>query len=534
MNSKKDRMSEIAFWAIPPEGTDERTRVNKYLESEKDNPEIPKKIKKIFDKATALIAVQQVNGLGFLADKMLREYNLEYNNRVLNGSLHDLPGSFNVAEAFNKFLPPSSTFKLRDEIDHIFSFDNFIDYITSASFDSSTTPTLENIIEGKIYSYNSTSNPEDLIFSTNNGNKYGFSSVSFVRFGHEVSIILVAGQECDLDKKTNEILEQIQKQKIYSHRTHISPSDEYTVGAMPLTEESNLFKNIVLTRIDINKQTFDVRYVYEDWGQSYHGITDDLSSYIDHNGVFLEEKAEELYKKMPERLNDYQALFELCKTCLFLPNYFEHYEENIILQRHPTEYIQFRKKLKNKKIVSLAHSSQKKTYRQPYSLNLKKRTSPDRGEFVTPEIQIENSGFWKQLPIQSKGQDKNGHAINGRTWVNKTLSWVESSTGASSLSLNRKQPANKHQNGGYIYVMRSAAHKKDIFKIGLTKRSPEVRSRELSYSTSSPDHFLVVEEWYVNDCILAEKLIHDKLKDYRVNPKREYFKVHPTKAYFVS
>jgi len=142
-------MSEIAFWAIPPEGTDERTRVNKYLESEKDNPEIPKKIKKIFDKATALIAVQQVNGLGFLADKMLREYNLEYNNRVLNGSLHDLPGSFNVAEAFNKFLPPSSTFKLRDEIDHIFSFDNFIDYITSASFDSSTTPTLENIIEGK-------------------------------------------------------------------------------------------------------------------------------------------------------------------------------------------------------------------------------------------------------------------------------------------------------------------------------------------------------------------------------------------------
>jgi hypothetical protein len=46
----------------------------------------------------------------------------------------------------------------------------------------------------------------------------------------------------------------------------------------------------------------------------------------------------------------------------------------------------------------------------------------------------------------------------------------------------------------------------------------------LSRSTSSPDHFLVVEEWYVKDCLLTEKLIHEKLNKYRVNPKREYFR----------
>ena len=72
--------------------------------------------------------------------------------------------------------------------------------------------------------------------------------------------------------------------------------------------------------------------------------------------------------------------------------------------------------------------------------------------------------------------------------------------------------------------MRSAAHQKDIFKIGLTKRDTEVRAKELGRSTSSPDWFLVVEEWYVDDCILAEKLIHEKLHEYRINPKREYFK----------
>jgi hypothetical protein len=92
------------------------------------------------------------------------------------------------------------------------------------------------------------------------------------------------------------------------------------------------------------------------------------------------------------------------------------------------------------------------------------------------------------------------------------------------LSVTRKKEVHDSTNAGYIYVMRSAAHQKDVFKVGLTKRDSETRSKELSRSTSSPDHFLVVEEWFVNDCILAEKLVHEKLNKHRVNPNREYFR----------
>jgi hypothetical protein len=40
-----------------------------------------------------------------------------------------------------------------------------------------------------------------------------------------------------------------------------------------------------------------------------------------------------------------------------------------------------------------------------------------------------------------------------------------------------------------------------------------------------------MEEWDVADCVLAEKLIHEKLSVFRVNPKREYFKA-PYKTIF--
>jgi len=516
-------MAEIRFWAIPPKGSKDYEQLIKELKKRK-TPEVNKQVKKIYKEAASLMEVQQVNGLGFSADTMLREYNREYNSRVLNGSLHDLPGSFNVAEAFNKFLPPTATFKILDEIDHIFSFDEFIDFVTSDKFNSSAISSLEHITDGKIYSYNSISDPQEITFSTNNNKSYGFSSISFIKFGNEVSIILVAGQECDLVEKTNEIKESLKNTEMFQHRNHIHPSDDFEVGAMPLSENCSLFKSIVLARIDLDAQTFDARYVYEDWGQSYFGITDDVTAFIDSSGKFINKKAEEHVKKMPEIMDQHQALFELCKTCLFLPDYFETFGDDLLIERHPTEFIKFRNKLKNRKTISLVGDAYKIPYRQPYVLLREKRRSPTRVGFITPEINIEASGFWKKLPIQSQGEDKNGNPITGRTWVNKTLSWSETTANDGMLSITRKNEVSNSDNAGYVYVMRSAAHQKDVFKVGLTKRDAETRSKELSRSTSSPDHFLVVEEWHVIDCVLAEKLIHEKLQDYRVNPKREYFK----------
>lgn len=88
---------------------------------------------------------------------------------------------------------------------------------------------------------------------------------------------------------------------------------------------------------------------------------------------------------------------------------------------------------------------------------------------------------------------------------------------------NNLKPLINSKNKGYIYIMRNASHDKDIFKVGLTRRETETRAKEL-YSTGVPDKYLVAEEFETVDCVLAEKLIHQKLEKYRLNDKREFFK----------
>tara|TARA_R110001583_G_scaffold160071_1_gene311941 strand:+ start:500 stop:2140 length:1641 start_codon:yes stop_codon:yes gene_type:complete len=525
MSKRKDRMSEIAFHAIPPVGSEEHNQLIKKLEKQRNgNAKLNKAIKSVAKKGAALISVQEVNGAGYQADSMLREYNLEYNGRVYGGTLHDMPGSFNVVEAFNSFIPPSATFKLRQESDHLFSLNEFIDYVTSSSFDDTNLSFLHDIKEGICHSYNSVSQPLDLTFPTNNGKEYCFSATSFIRFGNEISMLLVAGQICDLNKKTEEITNHVNQREMFSHRAHIKPSKELKALATPLELDSNLLKTLVLVRFDLETQTIDTRYIYEDWGNSYQGQTDDISAYIKSNGELIDPKLEDLVKNMSKKMDESQALFNLCKTCLFLPKYFIDNEESVSIQRVPTDFLEFRKKLKNRKILSLVEAEQKITYRDVYTLEGSERNYPDRSEFITPDFNVETTGFWKRLPVQSKGVGKNGQVVYGRTWVTQTLSWQEVETKSQALTAVRSKVKIDAANAGYIYVMRSAAHDKDIFKVGLTRRNSDVRARELSRSTSSPDQFLVVEDWYVKDCVLAEKLIHSRLSKYRVNPKREYFK----------
>lgn len=126
-NPHATRLAEIGFWAVPKQGTVARKRLEEYTAMNKENPEHKKYLNDTFEIGTALVQVQHVNGAGLRADTQLREFNLEYNGRVFKGSLRDMPASFNVVEAFNKFRPRTATFELRAEKDHLFSFQHFID-----------------------------------------------------------------------------------------------------------------------------------------------------------------------------------------------------------------------------------------------------------------------------------------------------------------------------------------------------------------------------------------------------------------------
>lgn len=88
---------------------------------------------------------------------------------------------------------------------------------------------------------------------------------------------------------------------------------------------------------------------------------------------------------------------------------------------------------------------------------------------------------------------------------------------------------------GHIYVLQNIAFGPNVVKIGLTKRAPEVRAREIyKGATGVPMPFDIAVAYTVGDCKIAEKRIHKRLATYRLNNRREFFRISPAVAAHIS
>lgn len=86
----------------------------------------------------------------------------------------------------------------------------------------------------------------------------------------------------------------------------------------------------------------------------------------------------------------------------------------------------------------------------------------------------------------------------------------------------------KHKKG-YIYIL-SNPYMPQIFKIGKTTQTPQTRANKLSQALGVIGKFNVEFQILVDDCDLVEVLVHQKLKDKRINIEREFFKVNLDEA----
>jgi hypothetical protein len=102
------------------------------------------------------------------------------------------------------------------------------------------------------------------------------------------------------------------------------------------------------------------------------------------------------------------------------------------------------------------------------------------------------------------------------------LSWFEAKE--EDLIVEKHNDLFTGENSGYIYVLRNPTMEKNIFKIGLTRNMVADRAAQLS-KTSVPDKFYKSQEWNVKDCVRAEEEIHSRLNSFRVDPRREFFKI---------
>ena len=77
----------------------------------------------------------------------------------------------------------------------------------------------------------------------------------------------------------------------------------------------------------------------------------------------------------------------------------------------------------------------------------------------------------------------------------------------------------------WVYVMSNPSLSDGTLKIGVTHGHPDVRAKELSTPTSIPEPFKVEYGFNCYGGDDLEKEVFKKLQKYRINPKREFFKI---------
>lgn len=523
-NSHKNRMRQIGSVALPPKGTIEYDRVAKYLKKT-HSKELEEYIESLWEKSFSIVTAQQLNGAGHQTDQAIRWYQQEYNNRIWSHGLHSLPSSFNVAEAFLNYRPDLNTLFILNEVNHLFSFPNFVDWYTSVDITFEPKSVLKNMEQGVIYTFDSLVDPAELLYNIEKGSEIGIAGFAMVRFGTEVSVMCIGGESTNLELMSTELADDFSRYKTIKGRKEITPDPDLSVEAVALTSRSPLWRLIALTRFDIEDMSQSVRYIFHDAGNLFRTITDDPTNFLDTQGNPLDENNEAILAISAKEVQGYNALFDLCGTALFLPLYFDEHIEDIIVERLKTNYAEEVRKVSFKKILKNIPIKQKIAYRNVNVLRNKSNNLETREIIYSAQnFHMETSGYWRTLEPGKFGTDKNGNPMHGKTWVSKKLSWMEAEEPCTlKAKWHNAQPIPEGLNPGYIYIMRSPLHSKNVFKIGLTTRSTEIRANELSSATGVPGRVYVINQWPVSDCETIEKKIHNRLADYRVDPRREFF-----------
>lgn len=523
-SSHRERMRAIGSAAIPPKGTQAREFLDKII-AKNDTPKQRKVIEKLWGKSKAIIAGQQLNGAGHETDQAIRSFQWEYNYRTWNHGLDALPSTFNVIEAFLQYNPTLNTFILHEENNHLFSFPAFVDWYTSGDIDLDQKVALEAFTPGVIYSFDNLNDPADLLYGIERNSEVGISGFAMVRFGAEISVLCVAGENENLEKKTGEIKEKFQKFKYAESRKNITPDPSLSVEAVPLKSRLPLWRLIALLRFDLNEMSQSVRYICHDAGNAYRIMTDNPNVFLNMKGDFIDKDVEATALNSAREIAGYNALFDLCSTALFLPLYFEKFAEEVNIERFKTQYASEVGKVSFLKVKENIPQNLKVAYRNVNVIRSKENFSETRATIYSiPNFYIQTSGYWRNLEPGKFGTDKNGNPIHGRTWISKKLSWMEAEEpNALVAKRSGKKTLPKGPAPGFIYVMRSPLHQRNVFKVGLTQSSTATRAEELSSATGVPGRIYVMQEWAVGDCVSAEREIHGRLAEYRVDPRREFF-----------
>lgn len=501
----------------------ETERENDFDKIKFTNPSLWKKLKKQFDTGRKIAFVQLNNGLENTNEETLRYYLHEFSSRFLQYGPNSFPTSINTLEPFFIFNLHNSIIQLHpEEESYGISLVDFLDYVTESKFDLDKIDFIENIPEKVIYHFSFTTGSDEINFS-NNGKTFIVGGLSLVRQGNEVSILMNAGESYSKEQE-KEYFEKNPKSSMTINPLKKSLGMEIDKEGDPkvvnFAGRDDLWAHNVAVLFDLDERCIDLRFVARDENISFKMLTDDFNAIFRSQDNLSKEEIKEYYENHIKKLNEYDAVFDFAKYCLALPYYVFENEEHIVDVTYETNLSTVIKSpISRRKFASVP--PQYKVFAKPYYyLESKEQTVIKNHELNDESFKIEKSGYWKRLKIDEEGFDKKGNKIIGKTWVERNDIFYSSPKGVTKV---KQVEVFNNENAGYVYIMRQPIHEENIFKIGLTRRSSEERSKELS-NTSSPDKFFIINSYHTKDCVEAEKQIHKELENYRLTERREFFR----------
>jgi hypothetical protein len=228
--------------------------------------------------------------------------------------------------------------------------------------------------------------------------------------------------------------------------------------------------------------------------------------------------------EMKTRLARYDDLFSAITALIYLPAFFLTRPSDVVETRFVTQLFVNRAKGIVKKAVRALGKESVPFYRTIRCLATEiPSREPLSREVAPPDLQFASSGHWRALGPGEIGSDQKGNPVAGKTWVERLESW--SARRPESFLLRKHAGGVVGSDPGFVYVMRSPSHERDIFKIGLTRTSTDCRASELSQPTGMPLPFGVLAQWEVGNCRGVEAEVHRRLAPYRLSKRREFFMV---------
>ena len=513
MVDHKERFKRLAKYSLAPPNTLVR-KIQEELVRSRWTKGTERELTKRIEHFQAMLTAQMDSGSGGRMSDHLRDFLFEINDRNAKHGIWSLPSSFNVFEGFVEFLPETSYFSLLPEQEYMVNIADYFDYLT-AEANANLEESLYSLDEGLIYTIESRSASEELTFQITDSIAYYLEGVSLVRYGYEFNFFVSLGLRDDAYKKEARHIDP-SAGKAFEGKDMIKPNPSLQPGSVYL--EDDYQQAIALMRIDIKNLTQDSRYILRDEGNNFNVLTDDIACFTDFDGK-LSDEYRNTYLHTASQLEVYSEVFEAIRSFVYIFEFINSFCDQLRTERVETEFRRNFKKDGYRRLIRTAQSRDRVYFRNIQVLDTQYKRTGATVTISNPHLTIEKSGYWKRLEPTQIGRDKDGKEIKGKTWVRQILTWTE--------DLHEKaihENPIENEKSGFIYVMRNASHDKNIFKIGMTSRNPNIRSNEL-YGTATPDQFLIANDWWVADRCSAEKLIHEFFNEYRINKKREFFRV---------